>query len=58
MFHWLFTFHRYDPRVMWVNDNGTREIACANCTCPKEALGYFCKDRPGECGDWADFPKA
>jgi hypothetical protein len=56
-FHKLFHGHDQDLRVTIENDNGTVEVACTGCTCPKEALGYLCRERPGECGSWAEYRK-
>lgn len=62
--HQFFYWHKEEWRILSRNKDGSvAEIACARCTCPKDALGYTCQHRmyyhdykpTKECGLWKDF---
>jgi hypothetical protein len=66
MLHQLFYWHNPDYRIVLRNDDGSiRQVACANCECPKDALGYMCRHRRWnyngnltiECGSWDGFER-
>ena len=66
MLHQFFHWHKEDLRITIRNEDGTvAQVDCANCVCPKDALGYTCQHRRWnyndkltiECGSWDDFER-